>query len=150
MASPPISADKMNRAVVAYRDGRRLKGYILNFSALKDKFRLFSGEPGKQQTSVDVALNDLKAIFFVKDFEGDASYIETNKADPPKHRRKLTVTPSATGEELPGTTEAYNKEKLGFFMFPLDEKSNNLRIFVINKNVRHVKIQVPSPPDSLR
>jgi hypothetical protein len=139
MASPPTSPEKLNRAVVAYRDGRRLKGYILNFSALKDKFRLFSGEPGKQQAGVDVVLNDLKAIFFVKNFEGDASYNETRTAEAPKHRRKLTVT-FGDGEELPGTTEAYNKEKLGFFMFPVDEKSNNLRIFVINKNVRNVKL----------
>ena len=92
MASPPTSPEKLNRAVVAYRDGRRLKGYILNFSALKDKFRLFSGEPGKQQAGVDVVLNDLKAIFFVKNFEGDASYNETRTAEAPKHRRKLTVT----------------------------------------------------------
>ena len=130
----------MNRAVVAFRDGRRLKGYILNFSALKDKFRLFSGEPGKQQTGVDVSCAELKAIFFVKDFEGNASYSETHTAETPKHRRRLTVT-FGDGEELPGTTEAYNKEKLGFFMFPLDENSNNLRIFVINKNVRQVKMQ---------
>jgi hypothetical protein len=139
MASPPTSPEKLNRAVVAYRDGRRLKGYILNFSALKEKFRLFSGEPGNQQAGVDVVLNDLKAIFFVKNFEGDASYNETRTAEAPKHRRKLTVT-FGDGEELPGTTEAYNKEKLGFFMFPVDEKSNNLRIFVINKNVRNVKL----------
>lgn len=129
----------MNRAVVAHRDGRRLKGYILNFSALKQTFRLFSGEPGKQQSGVEISMNDLKAIFFVKSFEGDASYNEARDTHPPKHRRKLIVT-FGDGEELPGTTEAYNKEKLGFFMFPLDEKSNNLRIFVINRNVRGVKM----------
>jgi len=139
MASPPITSEKMNRAVVAYRDGKRLKGYILNFSALKEKFRLFSGEPGQQQSGVDVPLNELKAIFFVKNFEGDASYNETRTAEAPKHRRRLVVT-FGDGEELPGTTEAYNKEKLGFFMFPLDDKSNNLRIFVINRNVRSVKM----------
>src|ERR1700680_2733313 len=92
MASPPIAPEKMNRAVVAYRDGRRLKGYILNFSALKEKFRLFSSEPGKQQSGVDVSMNDLKAIFFVKDFEGDASYTEARAIEAPKHRRRLTVT----------------------------------------------------------
>jgi hypothetical protein len=139
MASPPNAAEKMNRAVVAYRDGKRLKGYILNFSALKEKFRLFSSEPGKQQSGVDVSMNDLKAIFFVKDFEGDASYTEARTVEAPKHRRRLTVT-FGDGEELLGTTEAYNAQKLGFFMFPLDEQSNNLRIFVINKNVRHMKM----------
>jgi hypothetical protein len=139
MASPPIALDKLNRAVVAYRNGKRLKGHLLNFSPLKDRFRLFSGEPGKQQPGIDVSFVELKAIFFVKDFEGDASHIETSTAEPPKNRRKLVVT-FGDGEELMGTTEAYNAQKLGFFMYPLDVKSNNLRIFVINKNVRNVKM----------
>ena len=130
----------MNRAVVAFRNGKRLKGHLLNFSPLKDRFRLFPEASSKQESGVDVTFNELKAIFFVKDFEGDASYNETRTAQPPKNRRKLVVIFS-DGEELPGTTEAYNAQKLGFFMCPLDEKSNNLRIFVINKNVRQVKLQ---------
>lgn len=139
MASPPNSAANMNRAVVAFRDGRRLKGYILNFSALKERFRLFSSEPGKEKTGIDVQMNDLKAIFFVKDFEGRADYVEPPNADAPKRGRKVVVT-FGDGETLSGATEAYNAQKLGFFMFPLAEASNNLRIFVINKNVRSVKM----------
>jgi len=139
MASPPISAGNMNRAVVAFRDGRRLKGNILNFSALKDNFRLFSSEPGKEKTGIDILMKDLKAIFFVKDFVGRADIDETPSADPPKRGRKVIVT-FEDGEELSGATEAYNAQKLGFFMFPLAENSNNLRIFVINKNVRGVKM----------
>jgi hypothetical protein len=139
MASPPIAPDKMNRAVVAFRDGRRVKGFILNFSAVKENFRLFSNEPGKLQSGIDISLSDLKAIFFVKDFEGDASYNEARNLDAPKHGRRVVVT-FRDGEELFGATEAYNPQKLGFFMFPRDERSNNLRVFVINKNVRHVKM----------
>jgi hypothetical protein len=139
MASPPIAPVKMNRAVVAYRDGRRLKGYILNFSALKHKFRRFSGEPGKQQTSVDFSLNELKATLVVKVLEGDASNDERRTSEAPKHRRRLVVA-FGVGEELSGTTEPFHEEKLGFFMFQMDEKRNNLRIFVTNKNVRHIKM----------
>lgn len=40
MATPDI-LDNRNKAVVAFLDGRRLKGYIYNFSAQKDRFRLF-------------------------------------------------------------------------------------------------------------
>jgi hypothetical protein len=139
MASPPISAGNMNRAVVAFLDGRRLKGNILNFSAVKESFRLFPAEPGKQQTGADIHMKDLKAIFFVRDFEGRADYIEKPSNASPTRGRKIVVT-FMDGEELAGATEAYNAQKLGFFMFPLAENSNNLRVFVINKNVRQVKM----------
>ena len=132
-------ADSMNRAVVAFLDGRRLKGYLLNFSALKESFRLFSNDRAGQQSGSDICMKDLKAIFFVKDFAGNPDYQEAPSVDGHKHGRKVVVT-FKDGEQLSGTTEAYNPQKLGFFMFPLTENSNNLRIFVINKNVRQVKM----------
>jgi hypothetical protein len=139
MASPPISADKMNRAVVAFLDGRRLKGYLFNFSALKESFRLFPNELARQQSGSDIFMKDLKAIFFVKDFAGNPDHHETPSGDEPKHGRKVVVT-FKDGEQLSGATEAYNPQKLGFFLFPLAENSNNLRVFVINKNVHQVKM----------
>jgi hypothetical protein len=139
MTSPPAAADKMNRAVVAFLDGRRFKGYLLNFSALKENFRLFAQEHSHQQVGIDVLMKDLKAIFFVKDFQGNPENKETAAEFAPKHGRKIVVTFN-DGEELCGSTEAYNAQKLGFFMFPLAKDSNNLRIFVINKNIRQVKV----------
>ncbi|HSU89366.1 MAG TPA: hypothetical protein VLL56_11040 [Terriglobia bacterium] len=129
----------MNRAVVAYLDGRRLKGYLLNFSALKENFKLFPKEPAEQKAGSDIQMKDLKAIFFVKDFAGNPDSGRSPAEVEPKHGRKIAVT-FRDGEELTGTTEGYNAQKLGFFVFPLEKNSNNLRIFVINKNVRHVKM----------
>ena len=139
MSLPPISVEKMNRAVVAFLDGRRLKGYVFNFSALKESFRLFSDGPAGQQSGSDILMKDLKAIFFVKDFAGDPDYTKLSSLDAPKHGRKVVVT-FRDGEELSGVTEAYNPQKLGFFMFPHDENGNNLRVFVVNRNVRQVKM----------
>jgi len=39
MATPSQTPDKSNRAVVAFADGRRMRGYIFDFSAIKDSFR---------------------------------------------------------------------------------------------------------------
>jgi hypothetical protein len=128
----------MNRAVVAFLDGRRLKGFLTNFSALRENFKLFPQDAAKGPVGADVHMRDLKAIFFVKDFTGDPAAKET-PGDAASHGRKIVVT-FKDGEELVGTTEGYNPQKLGFFMFPLAANSNNLRIFVINKNVRHVKM----------
>lgn len=139
MSSPPSSVEKMNRAVVAFLDGRRLKGYLFNFSALKESFRLFPEGPEGQQSGSDILMKDLKAIFFVKDFAGNPDYRNPPADEAAKRGRKVAVT-FRDGEEFSGTTEGYNPQKLGFFVFPHDEKGNNLRVFVVNRNVRHVKV----------
>jgi len=122
-----------------FLDGRRLKGYLLNFSALKESFKLFPKEPAHQQAGSDIFLKDLKAIFFVREFAGNPDPGEKPGDDSLKHGRKVVVS-FMDGEEISGTTEGYNPQKLGFFMFPLEKNSNNLRIFVINRNVRQVKM----------
>ena len=139
MSSPPIPIEKMNRAVVAFLDGRRQKGYLFNFSALKEGFRLFPDGPAGQLAGSDILMKDLKAIFFVKDFAGNPEYTSTPGVEATKHGRKVVVT-FTDGEVLSGATEAYNPKKLGFFVFPHDEKGNNLRVFVVNRNVRELKM----------
>jgi hypothetical protein len=84
-------------------------------------------------------MKDLKAIFFVKDFVGNPDYTKTPGGDAPKRGREVVVT-FRDGEELSGTTEAYSSQKLGFFVFPHDESGNNLRVFVVHRNVRQVKM----------
>ena len=139
MTTPATAMGAANRVVVACLDGRRLKGYIFNFSALREDFRLFPEANAPQGSATDLELRDLKAIFFVKDFAGDPGRQESTSLTDGAHGRKLEVTFS-DGEKLAGTTEAYNPRKAGFFMFPADATSNNTRIFVVNKNVRGVKI----------
>ncbi len=129
----PQTVDQLNKVVVAYLDGRRLKGYVYDFSALKDSFTLLPQENPLQEKGKRVEMKDLKAVFFVKDFQGTPGYHEDPSADAQLHGRKIEVT-CRDGEKLVGKTEGFNPQKIGFFMFPADPKSNNLRIFVINRN----------------
>ncbi len=138
MATPPRSLDRANKVVVAYLDGRRLKGYVYDFSALKERFRLFPAEDPLHHEGAEVEIKDLKAVFFVKDFVGHPGYHESQLAEPSTHGRKIEVTFS-DGEQVLGTTEGYNPQRLGFFIFPADAKSNNVRIFVVNRNIRQAK-----------
>ena len=128
----------LNKVVIAYLDGRRLRGCVFDFSPLKDTFRLVSEGSSPQQKGSEVAIKELKAIFFVKDFRGDSKYNESKKVEDGKPGRKIEVTFS-DGEKVVGTTQAYNPKTKGFFLFPADAKSNSLRIFVVNWNVRDVK-----------
>jgi hypothetical protein len=128
----------LNKVVVAYLDGRRARGCVYDFSPLKDLFRLSPENGLLQQRGPEVHLKDLKAVFFVKDFHGNSKYKESKKVEEGKPGRKIEVTFS-DGEKVVGTTQAYNPQSKGFFVFPADAKSNSLRIFVVNWNVRDVK-----------
>ncbi len=137
MATPNI-LDNRNKAVVAFLDGRRLKGYIYNFSAQKDRFRLFLEQDAAQCEGADAQMKDLKAIFFARDFAGNHEYQESQTLTGQNQGRKVEVT-FRDGEKLVGTTDAYNPQKIGFFIVPADPRSNNLRVFVITKNATQIR-----------
>ena len=67
MATPNIRNSR-NKVVVAFLDGRRVKGYIHSFSAQEDHFRLFLEHDTAPREGTDVQMKDLKAIFFARDF----------------------------------------------------------------------------------
>lgn len=137
MATPPALLSKPNKVVVARLDGQRLKGYVSNFSAIRDSFRLFPAENSPHEAGTDVQFKGLKAIFFVKDFEGHREHHDAYDVKAPGHGRKVEVT-FRDGEKMAGTTEAYNPQKPGFFLFPADPESNNTRVFIVNSNVQKV------------
>lgn len=127
-----------SKLVAACLDGHRLKGYVFNFSPLRETFRLFPEANSPLEAGVEVELAALKAVFFVKDFSGNPQYQEHYDANGGRGR-KLEVT-FKDGEKILGTTEAWAPQKLGFFLFPADPGTNNLRIFVVNRNVARVQL----------
>lgn len=115
-----------------------MKGYIYDFSPMKDVFNLLPAEHPLQEHGIKVAMKDLKAVFFVRDFAGKSASQEKSHVESHAHGRKIEVT-FLDGEKILGRTEGYNPQKPGFFMFPEEPDSNNLRIFVISKNARQVR-----------
>ena len=127
------------KVVVAYLDGRRLRGYTNDFSPVRDQFFLFpegaDPKPGDRGTPVRIA--ELKALFFVKDFAGNAARTEApGTAQLPGRRVEVIFS---DGEKLIGSSVAYNPRNQGFFMQPADPTDNNERIFVVNRNVKQAK-----------
>ena len=74
MGAPLHPPTQTNKVVVAFLDGRRVPGFIYNFSAVRDAFRVFPHENSSKHDAVEIKMNDLKAIFFVKDFIGNREY----------------------------------------------------------------------------
>jgi hypothetical protein len=83
-------------------------------------------------------LGHLKAVFFVRDFEGDAGHIDCQTADGNGRGRKIAVT-FMDDEVIVGKTLNYRPAGGGFFIEPIDKKSNNQRVFVVSAAVRHVR-----------
>ena len=121
-----------NKVVVRFRDGKLLKGYTYDFNPHKKIFHVTEGQYAKEVIEVPTSL--LKAVFFVKTFEGnqDHSGPEDFSLESFKnvHGSKVKLT-FFDGEVMYGSTNGYTPERLGFFIFPADEKSNNERVFVI-------------------
>jgi hypothetical protein len=140
-----------HRIVIATMDGRRERGFIYSFSPNATSFHLHPTEGAAKSYAKLVELKDCKALFFVRSHEGSRAYreevrkggfAEAKVRGVRGHRMKITF---ADGEELSASCENYNPLRLGFFAFPLDPRSNNLRIFVVNANVRQV-VTGPSAP----
>lgn len=139
MSSQPSLAHQRSRVVVAPLTGERLKGYVYDFSPLRNTFNVSPPQDSLAERGIRVEFKNVKAVFYVKDFAGNRNHEpNSSQSAPLQHGRRLEVT-FADGEKLVGTTESYNPEKIGFFMIQADSDCNNLRVFVVNKNVRGVK-----------
>src|SRR5512136_325932 len=108
------------KVVARYIDGRVIKGLSQDFFPNKDHFHVSpAGNPSGE--TVEVWVKELKAVFFVRDFAGDAQYNERKQyiqGDKPSGR-KIEVT-FKDGEVLVGTTMGYDPNRPGFFLFPAD------------------------------
>ena len=124
------------KVVVRYRDGRILRGFTADFNVDRPQLHL-STDPWSGE-SLMVPLQQLKALFFVREFAGNPAYVEQKTfADPPQGRR-LEVT-FEDDEVLIGTTLSYRAGGNGFFVHPADKKANNIRVFVSAVAIRHVR-----------
>lgn len=128
-----------NNVVVRFVDGRILKGTTRDFLPAKAMFHI---HPADSNEAVEIQVQDLKAVFFVKRLGGDPNYNEYK--DLPEQRvaslgKKIGVV-FGDGEVLAGYTHSYNPSNPGFFVTPVDPKSNNIRVFVVRGSAKEVKL----------
>ncbi|MBN2070149.1 MAG: hypothetical protein JW814_01730 [Candidatus Krumholzibacteriota bacterium] len=123
-----------NNVVVHFKDGRVLKGFTHDFLPERPLFHLNVALEGQASDVRDIKVADLKAVFFTKTFEGNKSYKEKKSFEQREsttyHGIKIKVD-FKDGEVIRGMSLGYNKHKKGFFVIPIDPKSNNNRIYVV-------------------
>jgi hypothetical protein len=129
-----------SKIVVRYASGRILKGYTQNFFPNKPVFHVLPLDPAHSKDPIEVVINELKAVFFVRDFAGDKSYQE-KKQPPPgsKPQGRLIETTFKDGEVMVGATTGYDPKRPGFFVFPVDPGSNNTKAYIVSAAVRSAR-----------
>ena len=134
-----------NFVVARYRDGRVIKGITHDFGTQKKAFHVVPVEEDKGEGGGKVAevfLSDLKAVFFVKSLKGTKDHpparesLEEGRNPVGSVKVKITFI---DGEILIGTTHGYSAERKGFFVAPLEDKTNNLRVFVISNAIKQIE-----------
>lgn len=125
-----------NKIIAHYRDGNLVKGTTLDFFPTRDRFRLTD----ERDESHEVHLEELKAVFFVKSFDGDLDYSEKKGFFSRQMQGKKVMVEFADGEVIFGYTLSYSAKGLGFFMFPGDPECNNTKVFVIHSAAKRVKL----------
>ncbi|MCL6614355.1 MAG: hypothetical protein K6U03_07055 [Firmicutes bacterium] len=135
--------DEPVKVVARYLDGRVVKGYTWNFFPDRPRFHISPVADKNSPYLEEVALKDLKAVFFVKDFKGDPNYDERRYfQDGEKLQGRKVKVHFLDGEMLVVTTLGYDPNRLGFFLLPVDPKSNNIRVFVVSSAIKSLNWSV--------
>jgi hypothetical protein len=128
-----------NRVVAHYMDGRVVKGTTQDFFPNRPIFRILPVGAGKE---TEIQCRQLKAVFFVKDLTGDENRKDLRGfLDGPGEttKGKKIAVRFKDGEFLCGYSLSYSPERVGFFLFPADPGSNNLRIYVMTYAATEVR-----------
>jgi hypothetical protein len=126
--------------IARFSDGSTIKGRSPDFSPKKPFFHVYKSIDETAKEGIRVFLAELKAVFFVKSFEGNPSYDERKEfcKEHMIHGKKIEVL-FKDGEILVGATTGYDPHREGFFLFPVDPQSNNLRIYIVSAAVKQVR-----------
>ena len=123
------------KIVVRYADGRVAKGTTGDLATNKVLFHLTEAGSGRQ---FEINIAELKAIFFVKDFEGSPEYRERLDTERVGLGRKIRVC-FQDGETLVGYTQGFSPTRATFIVFPCDHDSNNEKVFVVTAAASRVE-----------
>jgi hypothetical protein len=133
----PAEGPIMNKVVARFADGRLIKGVSMNVDVTKTTCHVRTAENKMEE----VRLADLKALFFVKSLDGDASHNEAmapETADPRGRGSIQVELKFIDGERLVAFANRFPPLGAFFFLLPVDTRSNNIRILVNRAQVASI------------
>ena len=124
------------KIVVHMKGGAIHKGITHDFDPDEKAFYLLPAEGGG--VPLRVAVDEMKALFYVKDYAGDRHFVAQRRFDTRASGRQVVLTFS-DGEEIWGTVDGETDGGAGFFFLPADPQDNNVRIFVVRSSVKELR-----------
>ncbi len=124
------------KIIAHYSDGRLVKGFSTDFAPNKPMFHIGTGPA---DTGVEVMIAELKAVFFVKDFDGNPDRERKKYFDEGEkvQGRKAKVAFN-DGEIMVGVVQSYDPERQGFFLIPADKDANNIRVYIVSASIADI------------
>ncbi len=122
--------------VARHLDGRKIKGQTTDFHPGRDYFHVTTA-PGF--APVDVATDGLKAVFFVRDLEGDRDRSDHREfpRSAGRVRQKIWLE-FKDGERMAGWPVSLPLGKHGFYVIPTDPDSNVEKAYVFRASVNKI------------
>ena len=137
-------SEENQKVILRVVDGKMLKGFIRDLK-ISDEYLYIEDESNHQHK---VRLKELKAIFFVRKFEGERGHQEKKSFIGTRPGSKRVFVKFKDGESIMGNMEGEIPWERGFFLesmkektftiVPVDEDSNNTKILVITTAVMDV------------
>lgn len=136
--------EHVDKVVIRFINGKLLKGYIIDFTAYTDLVVIQDVETDKEH---GIPIHELKAIFFVKTFEGDGSRRDKKMYGIRKNIGRKVYIRFNDGESMMGFLEGEipwekgfylskpTSALKGFFFVPVDVESNNKKVFVVSSSL---------------
>ena len=130
----------LTKVVARYQDGKVIKGLTRDFVPYTDVFHIYERD-ATGGGSREILVRELKAVFFVKDLDGDLGHAKSNMFDPADLTpgRKIRVL-FKDGEVLMGYTPDFLSTRPGFFVLPADLRSNSDRCYILTAATERVSL----------
>ena len=142
--------EHVQKIVLRFNTGKILKGYIRDFTAYTDIVAIQDAATNEEH---NIPIIELKAIFFVKTFEGDRSRRDKKRYGISENVGRKVYIRFNDGESMIGFLEGdipwekgFHLSKKpasalkGFFLIPVDLDSNNKKVFVVNSSIKDITL----------
>jgi hypothetical protein len=126
------------RLVLRCLGGQLLRGYSNDFHPDRAHLYLCPTLTCSAAERLLVPTMRVKAVFFVKDLQGQPGRVDDNTFDHQPRGRKIEVT-FQDGEVMIGSTLTYKPDGRGFFLQPANSQGNYLRIYVVTAAIKHMR-----------
>jgi hypothetical protein len=126
------------KIVVHMKGGKIHKGVTNDFDPGQSMFHLLPAEGGG--VPMRIALGDMKAMFYVKDYLGNRDYVSQQRFERVQRSGRKVILTFCDGETLYGTIAEEDEKADRFYVYPADERDNNIRLFVTRDSLRDFQL----------